>query len=248
MSNSDVHLSVVIPAYNEESRLPETLTQSMDFLRGQDYRSEILVVDDGSTDGTGRVANGWNGEAVEVRVVRHADRANHGKGASIKRGMLEARGAYRLLMDADNSTTLRQVTGFWPFFRQGYEVVIGSRALPESVIGVHQPRYKELAGRIGNWITRRLAVPGFYDTQAGFKMLTGKCAEEIIPLLTIDRWGYDIELLAIAGRRGYRIREVPIAWINAPGSKVRVHHYFQVLREIWKIRKNLKAGLYDRKP
>jgi dolichyl-phosphate beta-glucosyltransferase len=245
MPNKDVHLSLIIPAYNEESRLPRTLDQTVDYLKRQNYKSEILVVDDGSVDGTEQVVRSYASGSVAVNLLAHPDRANHGKGASVKLGMMRACGAYRLFMDADNSTTVNQVDRFWPMFAQGYQVVIGSRALKDSFIGVHQPRYKEIAGRLGNWIIRRLAVPEIADTQAGFKMLGAKEAETIFPRLTIDRWGYDVELLVIARNCGYRICEVPISWINAPGSKVSFGSYLEVLGEVWKIRRNLKAGLYD---
>ena len=126
----------------------------------------------------------------------------------------------------------------------GLEVVIGSRALKDSVIGRHQSKTKEIAGQFGNWLVRMLAVPGIFDTQAGFKMFTGEAAERIFKRITIDRWGYDIELLVIARSLGYRVREVPITWMNARGSKVTIGSYFEVLSEIRKIRRNLRSGLY----
>jgi glycosyltransferase involved in cell wall biosynthesis len=241
---SGIHLSVIVPAYNEELRLARTLSQTIEYLKAQRYGSEVIVVNDGSTDGTERVVRQHRAGPVLMRLLTHSDLANHGKGASVKLGMLDARGDYRLFMDADNSTTLDQVDRFWPLFRQGYTVVIGSRALEGSVIGMHQAWPKELAGRIGNWIIRALAVPAIRDTQAGFKMFTGKAAEMIFPRQTIDRWGYDIELLAIAQSCGCRIGEVPITWINASGSKVSVRSYFEVLGDVWRIRRNLKAGSY----
>jgi dolichyl-phosphate beta-glucosyltransferase len=182
--------------------------------------------------------------SIPVRLLTHPDGANHGKGASVKCGMLAARGAYRLFMDADNSTTLDQIENFWPLFKQGYKLVIGSRALKNSVIGVHQARYKEIAGRLGNWIIRSFAVPGISDTQAGFKMFCAEEAEAIFSRQTINRWGYDIELLAIAQLYHYQIGEVPITWINAMGSKVTLGSYVEVLEEIRHIRRNLKAGIY----
>ena len=239
-----VHLSVVIPAYNEESRLQLTLGHAVYYLKSQPYEAEILVVNDGSTDGTERVVSPGRSGSVSLRLINHPDRVNRGKGASVRRGMLGARGAYRLFMDADNSTTLDQVSGFWPFFSEGYDVVIGSRALEGSVIGLHQAKHKELAGQLGNWIIRILAVPGIFDTQAGFKVFTRRSAEAIFPRMTIDRWGSDVEILAIARLHRYRIREAPITWIDAPGSKVRTRSYLEVLSEVWRIRQNLKAGLY----
>jgi len=244
MNQPGVRLSVIVPAYNEELRLPRTLRQAIEYLKAQPYSSEILVVNDGSTDRTERIVRDAYSAPVPVRLLAHTDGANHGKGASVRRGMLQACGAYRLFMDADNSTTLDQVDRFWPFFSRGYDVVIGSRALEGSVIGTHQAWYKELAGRLGNWIIRAFAVPGIRDTQAGFKMFAGEKAEMIFSRQTIERWGYDIELLAIARAQGCRIGEVPITWINASGSKVSLKTYFEVLGEVWSIRRNLKAGLY----
>jgi glycosyltransferase involved in cell wall biosynthesis len=245
MSNdTSVRFSVVIPAYNEESRLPDTLRHSIAFLKSRPYSSEIIVVNDGSTDGTERVVREQADSFERLQLISHPDRANHGKGAAVKLGMMAASGAFRLFMDADNSTTLNQVDNFWPWFDRGYDVVIGSRALSESIIGTRQNRVKELAGRMGNWVIRRFAVPGIRDTQAGFKMLTGDKAAVIFPRSTIDRWGYDIEMLVIARAHGCRIAEIPITWINAEGSKVRTSAYFEVLAEVFKIRKNLNAGLY----
>ena len=244
LNDPAIRLSVIIPAYNEELRLPRTLAHTAEYLRAQPYNSEIIVVNDGSTDGTERIVREQDSTPVPMKLLAHADAANHGKGASVKRGMMEARGAYRLFMDADNSTTLDQVDRFWPFFEQGYDVVIGSRALKNSVIGVRQSRYKEIAGRCGNWLVRTLAVPGIRDTQAGFKVFSAKAAGIIFPRQTIGRWGYDIELMVLARAHGFRIREVPITWINASGSKVTMKSYFQVLCDVLQIRRNLKAGLY----
>ena len=243
-TQSGVHLSVVIPAYNEELRIPQTLSQSIDYLKSQPYRAEIIVVNDGSTDGTEEVVRKYLSNSVSVKLLAHPDGGNHGKGASVRLGMIKAQGAYRLFMDADNSTTLDQIDRFWPLFKQGYEVVIGSRALRESVIGVHQARFKELAGRMGNWFIRVCAVPGVSDTQAGFKMLDGAAADVVFSRQTIERWGFDIEILAIAQSHGFPIGEVPIKWVNAPGSKVTIGSYFEVLNEVWRVRRNLSAGLY----
>lgn len=242
--NSKIYLSVIIPAFNEEQRLLGTLRQVGEYLQQQAYQSEILVVDDGSSDGTGSIVSSWTGGTVPVRLLRHADGKNHGKGASTRLGILEARGAFRLFMDADNSTTVDHVSQFLPFFEQGYDVVIGSRKLPGSNVTVHQSWFKEFAGRMGNKAIQWLAVPGIQDTQAGFKVFTRRSAEIIFPRLTIDRWGFDVEILVIAGLHGCRIREVPITWINSPASKVRFGSYFQVLSEIWQIRRNANAGRY----
>ena len=239
-----IQLSVVIPAFNEASRLPGTLCHVAEYLSAQPYRSEILVVDDGSTDGTAQIVTRWQCGQVPVRLLSHPDQANHGKGAAIRRGMLEAHGRFRLFMDADNSTTVDQVCRFWQFFEGGCEIVIGSRNVEGAKVVVHQAWYKELAGKLGNWVIRLLVVPGISDTQAGFKMFTQESAETLFALLTIESWGYDIELLAIARCRNYQLREAPITWVNATGSRVSLKSYFQVLADIWRIRRNVRAGLY----
>jgi glycosyltransferase involved in cell wall biosynthesis len=236
---------VIIPAFNEETRLPETLCRVGAYLAGQNYESEVIVVDDGSTDATALAVSACTAVA-SLRLVRHPDGANHGKGAAVRRGMQEAHGAYRLFMDADNSTTLDQVVVLWPWFEQGYDVAIGSRKAPGARVAVHQAWYKESAGRFGNLIIRALAVPEIADTQAGFKMFSCRAAAAIFPLQTIERWGYDIEVLAIAKLLGFRIREVPIVWVNAPGSKVRLSSYLQVLSEVWRVRRNVRSGQYLR--
>jgi dolichyl-phosphate beta-glucosyltransferase len=244
MESSNLRLSVIIPAYNEALRLPETLDQAIAYLKRLPFRSEVIIVNDGSTDETEVVVRNRDAAPVELQLLQHPDGSNHGKGASVKRGILAARGSYCLCMDADNSTTLNQIENFWPFFDQGYEIVIGSRALEGSVIDRHQAKIKEIAGRIGNRFVQALAVPGISDTQAGFKMFTAGAAGSVFSRLTIDKWGYDIELLVIARTLGFRIREVPITWQDVSGSKVTAKTYFEVIREICRIRRNLRAGIY----
>ena len=241
-------LSVVIPAYNEEKRLPDTLRDVLQYLAGREYPSEVLVVDDGSTDATASVVLNWSAPPVPLSLVQHPDRQNHGKGASVRRGMLEARGGRRLFMDADNSTTCDHVAAFLPYLEQGHDVVIGSRDMKASVIAVRQPWYKMIAGDAGNLFIRAAAVRGIRDTQAGFKLLSERAVADIFPRLTLDRWGFDIEILAVARHLGYRIKEMPITWRNDPESKVRLSSYFDVLAEVWTVRQNLRSGVYDRNP
>jgi dolichyl-phosphate beta-glucosyltransferase len=241
---SEVRLSVVIPAFNEEVRLPNTLLSVRSYLSAQPYRWEILVVDDGSRDRTAEFVLREARDNGEIRLIEHRDRANHGKGAAVRLGMACAGGAYRLFMDADNSTTIDQVESLWPWFDRGWDVVIGSRNLPGSEIPVRQPWYKEMAGRAGNLLIRALAVPGISDTQAGFKMFTAPSADTVFPRSTIDRWGFDFELLAIAKIHGLRIVEVPIRWVNSPASKVRLASYLEVLSEVWHVNRNIRRGAY----
>jgi dolichyl-phosphate beta-glucosyltransferase len=246
ISAEPVHLSVVIPAFNEQARLPETLRQVIRYLSAQSYRAEILIVDDGSTDHTAAIVSHWPASGIPIGLLTHPGRLNRGKGAAVQLGMSACRGRFRLFMDADNSTSLDHVEGFWPAFDRGCDVVIGSRSLPGSKVVVHQPKYKEIAGRMGNRLIQALAVPGICDTQAGFKMFSERSAEAIFPRLTVQRWGFDIEVLAVARALDYKIQELPIVWINASGSKVGLGSYFEVLREVWRVRRNIRSGLYAR--
>jgi dolichyl-phosphate beta-glucosyltransferase len=243
----DIRLSVVIPAFNEELRLPQTLESVTDYLAACDYGAEVLVVDDGSTDGTAQLVRDWPEGEVPVRLVAHPDGTNHGKGATVRRGFGVASGAFRLFMDADNSTTIDHVESFWTYLESGYDVVIGSRDVQGADVVVHQSWYKEIGGKLGNLVIQFLAAPGISDTQAGFKMFSARCIEELLPLLSIARWGFDVELIVAARQRGYEVKEVPIRWVDSPNSKVPAIAYLQVLAEVWRVRKLRKAGAYDRK-
>ena len=241
-----MHLSVVIPAFNEEKRLPATLQKVVAYLNQRDYEAEVVVVDDGSTDRTADIVRACDAGKVAVRLTNHPDHSNRGKGATVRRGFAESKGRFRLFMDADNSTTIEEIEGFWPFFDEGYDVVIGSRDVAGADVVVHQSWHKELGGKIGNLVIQMLAAPGIMDTQAGFKMFTGACIEDLLPCLHIDRWGFDVELIAASRHRGFRLKEAPIRWVNSPDSKVPPGAYLQVLAEVWKVRRLRKAGAYDR--
>lgn len=243
-SEPAVRLSVVIPAFNEARRLPATLGDVLGYLGRQAYRSEVVVVDDGSRDDTARLVREWPGATTPVRLLAHPDGHNHGKGATVRRGLAAATGAFRLFMDADNSTTLDHIDGFWPWFERGYDVVIGSRDIDGANVVVHQPFLKELGGKLGNLVIRALAAPGIADTQAGFKMFTARCVEDILPRLTIERWGFDVELIVAARCRGFRVKELPIRWVNSAASTVPPTAYLQVLGEVWRVRRQRAAGHY----
>jgi dolichyl-phosphate beta-glucosyltransferase len=242
----DLRLSVVIPAYNEARRLPQTLTEVSAYLGRQSYASEIVVVDDGSTDTTAQIVRDWPSAPVSMRLVTQPGGRNHGKGAAVRLGFREATGRVRVFMDADNSTTIDHIERFWPYFDQGYDVVIGSRDVSGANVVIPQSWYKELGGKIGNLIIRTLAVPGIFDTQAGFKAFSARCLEEVLPRMTIDRWGFDVELLVAARCRGFKVKEVPIVWRNDSASSVPATAYFQVLGEVWRVRKQRSAGWYVR--
>jgi len=202
------------------------------------------VVDDGSTDDTARLVREWPSPQVSLRLIGHADGRNHGKGTTVRRGFAAAVGRYRLFMDADNSTTIDHLDAFWPWFEQGYDVVIGSRDTDGARVVIHQPWYKELGGKLGNLIIRAFAAPGIADTQAGFKMFSQRCIDDILPNLSIERWGFDVELIVAARCRGYRVKELPITWRNSSASTVPALAYLQVLGEVWRVRRQRAAGRY----
>lgn len=235
-------LSVVIPAYNEVRRLPLTLIDVDRHLSRQKYSYEIIVVDDGSRDETADVAKRFASLVPNLRVVRYE--VNQGKGNAVKVGMLEAKGRYRLFMDADNSTSVDQFMNMIPFFEEGYGVVISSRAHKDSKLTPPQGVLRQLLGKAGNLFIQALVLPGIWDTQCGFKALTEEAAENIFPLQRIKRWGFDIEILALAKRLGYRIKEIPVVWINDPDSKVGPGAYIETLMETVKIRWWLWRGVY----
>jgi len=241
-NQGNIYLSVIIPSYNEESRIKKTLESIAAFLSKQDYQAEVLVICDGAIDKTAEISRLFSGRIYNLRIIENKE--NHGKGYVTRQGMLEAKGERRVFMDADNSTSLNQVDRFLPFFEEGYDVVIGDRDLKESKIAVHQSRIKELLGDFGNFLIQILAVPGIEDTQCGFKVFSKKASERIFPKMTIDRWGFDIEALALANKFGFKIKTVPIVWINDPNSKVKLSGYINTFVELFKIKWNLMTGKY----
>lgn len=212
-------LSVVVPAYNEEERLPETIAAIEAYLSRQSYTWELIVVDDGSRDDTVGAARAAFSQP-HSRVEKNP--RNMGKGATIRNGMTKhARGRYRLFTDADNSTPIEETGKLLKAMRRrGADIAIGSRALKGSKLEVRQPFYREMMGRVFNTMVQLLAVPGIHDTQCGFKLFTRKAAEEIFPRQTLDGFSFDVEVLHIARRLGFRTIEVPVRWINSPASRV----------------------------
>ncbi|MEX1997205.1 MAG: dolichyl-phosphate beta-glucosyltransferase [Candidatus Andersenbacteria bacterium] len=241
-NDTSVFLSVIVPAYNEEKRLPQTLKAVVSYLKQQVYTWEIVVVDDGSRDRTADVVREAAIVDSHVRLLQYG--ANRGKGYAVRYGMTHVKGKYRVFMDADNSTTINHVEQMLPFFDMGFDVVIGSRDVAGARIAVHQPWWKEKLGDLGNVWIQFWAVRGIKDTQAGFKLFRGQVAEAVFPQLTIDRWGFDVEALAVARRLGYKIAERPIHWVNDPDSKVSTKAYFDVLKEVVQVRLNIWRGVY----
>ncbi|MDP3792694.1 MAG: glycosyltransferase family 2 protein [bacterium] len=237
-------LSVVIPAYNEDKRIGETIKSIDEYLRRQNYEYEIIVVNDGSNDGTVRLVRDLEPEIKGLRLIDNKE--NHGKGYVVKQGMLESKGDLRLFTDADNSTSIEHLDQFIPYINEGYSVVIGSIAVKgHKVASGSEPLWRRVFGKLGNLFIQLMAVPGIYDTQRGFKLFTAKAVLDIFPKLTINRWGFDIEALALAKKFGHKIKELPVDWKNDPNSTVGLKAYVQVLMETITIRKNLITGKYN---
>lgn len=240
---SVIHLSVVIPAFNEAQRVGPTLTAVLAYLRQQPYASEVLVVIDGSSDGTETVVRQVAGDDPSVAILDNG--TNRGKGFCVRRGMLEARGQFILFSDADLSTPIEHVERLFDALKRGAHIAIGSRAHPESDIAVRQPWWRERMGRTFNWFVQRAAVRGIRDTQCGFKCFTREAARRVFPRQRLERFGFDVEVLFIARRLGYRIVEVPITWRNHALSKVHpVRDSASMLWDLVRIRLHDRRGLY----
>lgn len=234
-------LSIVIPAFNEEARLGATLADVAEFLRGQPWDWEIRVVDDGSSDGTAAVVEAM--ARGEPRVVLQRE-PHRGKGGAVTAGLLAAHGDYRFICDADLSMPVRELPRFLPPRLTGFDVAIGSRE-GQGARRVGEPLVRHLAGRVFNYAVQRLMVPGLDDTQCGFKMFTAHAVERIFPLVTIDGWAFDIEVLFIARAHGLRIVEVPIEWHYRRASQVSlVRDGVAMITELLRIRARAWRGAY----
>ncbi|MEK7163070.1 MAG: dolichyl-phosphate beta-glucosyltransferase [Patescibacteria group bacterium] len=234
------YLSIIIPAYNEAKRLPLTLVDIDKHLREMKFPSasieqtyEIIVVDNNSTDATSEIVERFSHLIKNLKLIK----CNvAGKGATVKKGMLEAKGNIRIFMDADNSTSIDQFSKTIPYFNEGYDVVIGSRDIEGAKLIPPQPWHKRTAGNLGNLFIQFMLLPGIWDTQCGFKAFTEEAAEKIFPLIKISRWGFDVEVLALAKKMNYKIKEIPVVWVNNPFSNVSALAYLQVLWEVVKIK------------
>lgn len=211
------HLTVVIPAYNEATRIGPTLTRILAYFERQPWPGDIIVVVDGGSDDTlTEVEKFRDGRRVEVLD----NRDNRGKGYSVRRGVLSARGEYVLFSDADLSTPIEEADRLMAALEAGADVAIASRGMAESKVAVHQPWWRESMGRAFNWFVRRLAVPAISDTQCGFKCFRRDAARRVFALQRLDRFAFDVEVLWIARHLGFRIVEIPVTWSNSPTSTV----------------------------
>ena len=239
-------LSVIIPAYNEENRIPKTLREIDKYLKEQSYEYEILVVNDGSRDNTTSVVNELKKEIANLKLIDNKE--NHGKGYVVRQGMLTALGEYRLFTDADNSTSIDQVEKMWQWFEQGYDIVIGSRDVKGAKLDPPQPFIRRFIGDIFKLIRKMICgMWDLQDTQCGFKCFTAKAADDIFSLTKIDGFSFDVEALVIGRHLGYKIKEIPVIWKNDLESKVRLKSAAKMLTQLLQIRMNLLKGVYAKK-
>jgi dolichyl-phosphate beta-glucosyltransferase len=243
------YLTIIIPAYNEEHRIPHSLKKIATFLRAQTFTSEILVVENGSTDETSAVVREFAQTVSETDPfsleLLHSAR---GKGAAVKTGMLVGRGDYLFICDADLSMPIEEIVKFLPPQQVpgGYDVAIASREIAGAVRH-NEPAYRHLMGRVFNYVVRTLIIPGIEDTQCGFKMFTQEAAAQIFPHQTIDGWGFDPEILYISHIRELLLIEVPINWYYTAESHINpLSDTIKMLREVLRIRRNGLRGIYQR--
>lgn len=251
--NPEPFLSVVVPAYNEEHRLPTTLRRILAYLEGQDYSYEVIVVDDGSEDNTVGVIQSLLAQHPQLQLIENDHR---GKGYTVRTGMLAAQGQHVIFTDADLATPIGEIDKVLPLLQNGHDVVIGSReGLGAERHG--EPFHRHLMGRVFNLVVRLLAVGGFQDTQCGFKGFRREAAQDVFSRLHIHGadagvikggsvTAFDVEVLFLAQRRGYRIKEVPVSWHYGVNSKVNpLQDSLRMFRDVIQVRLNALQGLYD---
>jgi len=235
-------LSIIIPAHNEEDRLPDTLRQVVEFLSRQHYSAEVLIVENGSHDHTLEIAQAFASAHPGFIALQENQ---PGKGRAVRRGMLAARGQYRFMCDADLSMPITEVNRFLPPALNDFDIAIASREAPGAV-RYNEPEYRHLGGRAINLLIRTLALPGMHDTQCGFKGFRADIAEDLFRYQSIEGWAFDVEILFIARKHGYEIVELPIPWYYNEESKINVlRDSLRMFLDLLKIRKNARQGLYD---
>jgi glycosyltransferase involved in cell wall biosynthesis len=240
-------LSIIIPAYNEAVRLGKTLRTVVDYLRTDWPDSELILVDDGSADDTAALAQKTFEESGTLRTSVISYKSNLGKGRAVRLGLLAARGIVALFSDADLSTPITETPKLVdPIFNNECDVTFGSRALDRSLIGVHQPWRREQGGRIFNLAVRLATGLPFWDTQCGFKAFNMAVCRPLVEAATVDRFGFDVELLYLTHRAGLRLREIPVRWDHYEGSKISLgSDSFKMLTEVGLIRQQARRGVYD---
>jgi len=241
-------LSIVIPAYNEAIRLARSLGNVVEYLLKNAPDGELIVVDDGSTDNTAALARETLENTGTLRTAVISYKSNLGKGRAVRLGLLASRGDVTLFSDADLSTPISETPKLVdPILRGEYDVTFGSRALERGLIGVHQPWRREQGGRVFNLAVRLATGLPFRDTQCGFKAFRMSVCRPLVESATVDRFGFDVELLYLAHRAGLRLKEVPVHWDHNEGSKVNVmSDSFKMLSEVGLIRQQARRGVYDK--
>jgi dolichyl-phosphate beta-glucosyltransferase len=238
-----MYLSVIIPAYNEEKRIVKTLIKTNRYLSRQNYDFEIIVVNDGSKDKTAKIVEKMKREIKNLDIINNTK--NRGKGYAVRQGLIKAQGEYRLFLDADSSTSIEEFNKFLPFL-SSFDIIAGSRSIKGAEIIVAQPFYRKFLGNIFRKITKIvIGIWDISDTQCGFKLLNYKAVKDILPKCKINGWPFDVEMLIIAKKLGYKIKEVPIIWKNDPKSKVKIKGMFAAVLDLLKIKWNLVSNKYN---
>lgn len=236
-------LSIIIPAYNEEKRLLPALDKISAYLSRQNYPYEIIVVDDGSKDNTLLLTNNFARDHKHITVLTNGQ--NKGKGYSVRQGMLSANGEYIFFTDADLSTPIEELERCLPYLNDSYDVVIGSRSLPDSDIIIHQPWYREKMGKMFNFMVNILLLKGIIDTQCGFKGFKKEAVKKVFNKCSIDGFSFDVEALYLANKYNFKIKEVPIQWENSTLSKVSpIKHSIQMFKDLLGIKIKDIKGYY----
>lgn len=238
-------LSVVIPAHNEEKRIEKTLLDVDQYLEKCGYEYEIIVVNNNSNDKTVEIVQKL--ESTTVQNARMLSETVKGKGAAVRKGILESQGEYVMFMDADNATPVSEIEKFWPYLEQGVEIVIGSRYQDPSTVKIRQPLLKVILSRMSNILIQIVLIPHVKDTQCGFKAFKGTAARQIFRHVTIFGWAFDMEVLAIGLKLSYRIKEVPVSWEEHGGSHVPPRAYIEALIDLFRIKWGMLTGKYSAK-
>jgi dolichyl-phosphate beta-glucosyltransferase len=237
-------LSVVIPAYNEQTRLEPTVRAAVDYFRSVGGPFEVIVVDDGSQDGTSALARRLSDQLPEVHLIRLA--ANHGKGYAVRSGVMNARGRTVLFADADGATPFAEIERLQAALEAGADVAIGSRGLDAQGVKVQAKLYRHVIGRIFHALVETLTVSDIRDTQCGFKLFRAPVAHDLFSRMRMNGFSFDVELLVMAKRRAYRVAEVPVNWTHQPGSKVRLTvDSLHMATDLVRIRMHSMRGEYD---
>ncbi len=242
---SSPQISIVIPAYNESARIETALERVLACVNERRWDAEVLVVDDGSTDETAVIVQRWMARHPQLQLFENP--GNRGKGYSVRNGLLQAAGQIVMFTDADLSAPIEEAERLFAAIAAGADVAIGSRWLDKQRQTKHQPLYRRFFGRCYNWLTRTVMGLPYKDTQCGFKAFRRGAAKCIFPLQTIERWGFDPEILFIARKLGFRVEEVPVTWGHDERSRISyLRDGSQMLREMVEIRSNSLRGRYDR--